>query len=462
MFEQAIREFPVTVYGGLTQYSNTISKARCRIFYKYENRNGTYITDEFAEKLLSSIPYTPVKGIFDEYVEDYTDHGEKRSEGRIYGIVPENPNLAWEKHLDEDGVEREYACVDVLIYTSLYEEANEIVNKAQSMEIFEPSIKGSWKIINGRKMFEFEDGCFLGLQVLGDDVEPCFEGAAFYTLSDLRSSFQEMVEAIKEFSLKLPELNTGGQLKMPGINFKLSDNQKFEALWTLLNTEYNEEDGWVITHVINEVYDEYALVYNYSEASYERVYYTKDDETDSVAITEVKKVFVIDVTEEEMNALNALRMLNGGTYENANAAFEKVSELEEANSNFEQKIEELNNNISTLETEKEQFTAQLSEANEQITSLTEEVNALNSYKTEVENNEKKAVIESYAELLSEEILAEYSAKIAEYSVVDLDKDLAYELKKNNMSVYTKEPAAHRIPKDLERTGIEAILSKYKK
>ena len=155
-------------------------------------------------------------------------------------------------------------------------------------------------------------------------------------------------------------------------------------------------------------------------------------------------------------------MLNGGNYENANVTFEKVADLEEANSNFEQKIEELNNNISTLETEKEQFTNQLNEANEQITSLTEEVNALNSYKTEVENNEKKAVIESYAELLSEEILAEYSAKIAEYSVVDLDKDLAYELKKNNMSVYTKEPAAHRIPKDIERTGIEAILSKYKK
>ena len=99
---------------------------------------------------------------------------------------------------------------------------------------------------------------------------------------------------------------------------------------------------------------------------------------------------------------------------------------------------------------------------EQIEGLTEEVNSLNSYKTEVENAEKNAVIDSYAELLNEEVLAEYQAKIAEYSAIDLDKELAYELKKNNMSVFTKEPSAQRIPKDVERTGIEAILSKYKK
>ena len=82
MIEQIIREFPITVYGNLTKYSDTISKGRCRIFYKYANRNGTYITDEFAEKLLSTIPYTPVKGIYDNFDEDYTDHGNKRSLGR--------------------------------------------------------------------------------------------------------------------------------------------------------------------------------------------------------------------------------------------------------------------------------------------------------------------------------------------------------------------------------------------
>ena len=463
MIEQVIREFPITVYGNLTKYSDTISKGRCRIFYKYANRNGTYITDEFAEKLLSTIPYTPVKGIYDNFDEDYTDHGNKRSLGRIYGIVPENPNLQWEKHLDEDGIEREYACVDVLIFTALYEEAGEILGKAQSMEIYEPSIKGSWKIINGRRMFEYTEGSFLGLQVLGEDVEPCFEGAAFFSLY---SSLKQLVDEIKEYTLKLPEINTGGQSQMfEKLNFKLSDSEKHNAIWNLINPNYNEEGGWTVEYAICDIYDDYALAYNYAEASYERIYYTKNDETNEVSISEKKKVFVIDVTESEMNALNTIRTLNGGTYEKAEEVYSqasKVSELEEQNSTYAQKIEELNENISTLETEKGNFTTQLEEANTNIASLNEEIESLKTYKANIELKEKEEVISSYAELLSEEILASYKEKISEFTAIDLDKELAYELKKNNVSVFSKEQNPGFIPKDEPKTGIEAILSKYKK
>ena len=463
MIEQVIREFPITVYGNLTKYSDTISKGRCRIFYKYANRNGTYITDEFAEKLLSTIPYTPVKGIYDNFDEDYTDHGNKRSLGRIYGIVPENPNLQWEKHLDEDGIEREYACVDVLIFTALYEEAGEILGKAQSMEIYEPSIKGSWKIINGRRMFEYTEGSFLGLQVLGEDVEPCFEGAAFFSLY---SSLKQLVDEIKEYTLKLPEINTGGQSQMfEKLNFKLSDSEKHDAIWSLINPNYNEEGGWTVEYAICDIYDDYALAYNYAEASYERIYYTKNDETNEVSISEKKKVFVIDVTESEMNALNTIRTLNGGTYEKAEEVYSqasKVSELEEQNSTYAQKIEELNENISTLETEKGNFTTQLEEANTNIASLNEEIESLKTYKANIELKEKEEVISSYTGLFGEEILDSYKEKISDFTAIDLDKELAYELKKNNVTVFSKNPNPGFIPKDEPKTGIEAILSKYKK
>lgn len=462
MEEQIIREFPITVYGNLTKYSDTISKGRCRIFYKYANRNGTYITDEFAEKLLSTIPYTPVKGIYDTFEEDYTDHGAKRNLGRIYGIVPENPNLQWEKHLDEDGIEREYACVDVLIFTALYEEAEEILGKAQSMEIYEPSIKGNWEIINGRRMFKFTEGSFLGLQVLGEDVEPCFEGAAFFSLYN---SLQQLINEIKEYTTKLPELNIGGQSKMfEKLNFKLSDNEKHDAIWSLINPNYNEEGGWMIEYAICDIYDDYALAYNYAEASYERVYYTKNDETNEVTINERKKVFVIDVTENEMNALATIRTLNGGTYEKAEEVYaeaEKVPALEEEISTNSQKIEELNESISTLETEKGEFSNKLEEANATITSLTAEVESLNTYKANIELKEKEAVISSYTELLSEEILDSYKEKISDFTAIDLDKELAYELKKNNVTVFSKNPNPGFIPKDEPKTGIEAILSKYK-
>lgn len=100
------------------------------MFYRGKNRNGSYITDDFAKTLISSIPYAPIKGIYSENDKDFTNHGEDRTEGRIYGVVAAEPNFAWEKHLDEDGIEREYACVDALIYTALYQEANDILGKS--------------------------------------------------------------------------------------------------------------------------------------------------------------------------------------------------------------------------------------------------------------------------------------------------------------------------------------------
>ena len=111
---------------------------------------------------------------------------------------------------------------------------------------------------------------------------------------------------------------------MHNITFKLSDNQKYDAIWDLLNTEYNEENGWVVTYMLCEIYDDYALAYNLDSGEYERVYYTKDE--DSVTINKKKKCYVIDVTEEEKVALDNLRKFNNDTYENIDTTFNKVIE----------------------------------------------------------------------------------------------------------------------------------------
>ena len=451
-----IKEFPVTIYGNLKELNPVLSKARCRIFYKYENRNGTYITDEFAQKLISSLPYTPVKGIYDNFDEDYTDHGLKRDLGRIYGIVPENPNFSWEKHLDEDEIEREYACCDVYIFTALYEEASQIVGKSQSMELYPPSIKGDWAIINGKKLFKFEDGCFLGLQILGDDVEPCFEGAAFFTFyNDLKNAIKKLERYSLDSNIK------GGKSEMTKLNFKLSDSQKHDAIWVLLNDKYTEESNWEITYTILDIYDDYALVYSYEAGSYERVYYTKNDETDSVELGARKKCYVIDITEEEKTALEALRAFNGGTYEKIDENIQEINTIKQQNSEFSIKIEELNNTVSTLTTERDTSVENYNNAQAQISTLTNELETLKDYKNSVETQEKEQVIASYSELLNNEILDSYKSKISEYSsATELDKELAYELKKTNLEVFTKTP--QYLPKDTPNTGIEAILAKYKK
>lgn len=192
------KKIPTTFVGeiaeGLTQVSPEISKARLRIFYKGFNRNQGYITDEFAEKLLSSLPYTPVVGIFNDLVKDFGGHNQDQNVAKIYGVVPQDPHFAWEDHLDSDGVMRTYACTDVYLFTGRYDAAKLIPGKQQSMELDTKTIRGDWQVINeyGQEGFVYTDAQFIGLSVLGDDKTPCFEGSAFY---ELVSQFNDFMAA---------------------------------------------------------------------------------------------------------------------------------------------------------------------------------------------------------------------------------------------------------------------------
>ena len=492
-----ITNFPVTVYAQKEKFSDTISRGRCRVFYKGLNRNGTYITDEFAQKLIASAPYTPVKGIYDNDDGDYTDHGQKRSEGRIYGVVPADPNFSWEKHLDSDGEEREYACFDVLYYTALYKEAGEINSKSQSMELYRQTLKGDWKIMDGKKVYVFTEGCFLGLQALGDDVEPCFEGASFYTCED---NILKLLEKYEKRTDIFQHHEQGGNDTMPQITFKVSDSQKYDYLFSLLNPNFNEAGGWTIECVICEVYDEYAVVHNWIDGTFERVYYTKDDVNDSLEITSRERCFIVDINEAEKNALDSLK--GESTYEEiANNITEKdttiaalntqvatlennIATLTEENSQYSTKIEEQENVISTLlterdtarseyetlSTEKENLSQELHNKISDLESSLEQINAekdaLAAYKKENEDTLKKQVIAQYTESLPEDVVDNYLNNLDNYSIEDLDKELTYELKKANPSMFTSKASAPvqalLIPKDEEPNGINSILSRYEK
>lgn len=479
MDKKNLTKFSLSVYGNISAYNEVLSKARVRIFYKYENRNGTYITDEFAEQLISTLPYVPVKGIYDSMEEDYTDHGRERYEGRIYGIVPENPNFAWEKHLDEDGVEREYACADVFLFTGIYKkEALEIVQKAQSMELFADSLDGDWQFINGKKYFVFTKGRFLGLQALGDKYEPCFEGAAFYSIQSLRDSLKEVIEEIEKFELGT-EQNIGGENQM---EFKLSDNQKYNMIWTLLNPNFNEEGGWALQYAVCDVYEGYAVAFNMENQGYERAYYTKNDETDSLSIDKMEACYIVDINEEEKRALQVLHEMNEGTYEKIDEKMtslneevtslnETVDSLKEENENFSQKIEEQNGQISTLEQEKVDVQTELNEAKEnyaaaqsQIESLTETNQELENFKANIILKEKEAVIEHYSTLLDVEVLDSFKEKINDMTKDELDKELAYTLVQSKPTLFSnQEENPGYTPKDDQvPEGIEGILSRYKK
>lgn len=454
--KEKLFNFSGTIYGDLKPYNEVLSLARCRIFYKGANRNGTYITDEFAEKLLSSIPYVPVKGIYDYVEGDYTDHGRERYEGRIYGVVSADPNLKWEEHKDEDGITRLYACVDVLLFTGLYKEAKEIVGKSQSMELYAKSIDGEFRFINGKRYFVYTEGCFLGLQALGEETEPCFEGAAFY---NLQNSFEEFFNQIDEYKLESQKEKNGGK-RMIKINFKLSDGEKLDMLWELLNPNFNEEGGYEIDYFIYNVYDEYAVVRNLEEQQYERVYYTKDDTTDSVLIDKKETCYIVDVNETEKEVLDNMVSVNG-SFEKTQENYEK---LENENSEFSIKIEDQEATISTLKEEKEKVSkdyeevkANYTNALSDIEKLEAEKKELNDYKYSIERAEKENIINQYVEKIDQETLDSFSEKIDEFTKEQLEKELAYTLVLSKPEIFSYEGF---YPKESHKDGIEEILSRY--
>lgn len=473
----------VSTYGNIERISDTLSKCRVRIFYKGMNRNRTYISDDFAQQLIDSLPYAPIKGIFSFVNEDFEDHGEDYTDGRIYGIVPEQINFAWEKHLDNDNIEREYATCDVYLFTGLYPEAKLIPGKPQSMEIFSKTCKGEWKISqeDGLPYFLFTSGSLVGLQTLGTEVEPCFEGAAFFSL------YKEFKNCLKYIDIK-EEKN-----KMDKTIFRLSDNEKWEALFDALNPNFNEEGNWECNCRIISVYDDYALCYDCDSRKNKRVYYTKTD--DAVIIGEILDVFIVDVTETEYNALEAMKSI-GGTYEAAQEAYTNLetqkNEAETKVGEFEKQISELETAQTNYTTEKEQlenkiteFETTINEANEKITEFEKQISELNAekirlenekndiisekeelatFKLNVETEKKTAIIDEFANYLTDEQIDIYKADIDKYTISDFKKEICMAAYEANPTIFSNKEQGLIFTganSDKNESGVMRILNKYK-
>lgn len=466
-----INTFEVSIYGNLVPFEKNplLSLARVRIFYKGLNRNRTFITDEFAEKLISSLPYTPISGIWDE--NDFTDHGESREEGRIYGIVPEQPNGAWEEHLDKDGVSRSYYCCDVVLFTTRYKDAAKIIDKPQSMELYQQSIKGEWVMIDGIKCYRYTDGCFIGLQVLGSDVEPCFEGAGFFAYAN---SLREMIN-ILNYSLN------GGNRQME-LNFKLSDRDKRKCLSELLNPNFNEQGNWEFEYDICDIYDDYAIVFN---GEYFRCYYTKNDEDNSIAIDKLEKAFIVDVSEAELKALNAIKAANGGNFAEIDTKYQSAMDNY---STLKGEKETADATIATLEADKAALqetvnngAATINSLNEQINTLNNEIelgkqnyenitaecNELKEFKANIDKQEKLNEIAKYS-MLSEEVISEFTEKVDNYTINELQNELkiAYVNANANTIFTNNQPNNHLIYSQAQNTdalsGAARLINNHKK
>lgn len=409
--------FIATVYGQLVPLKNSaFSKARCRIFYKGLNRNGSYIDDETAEQMISTLPGTPVIGNFDGDKDDFLGHIWEKEHSIPYGFVPEDMNFKWEMFLDPDGVYRTYACADLVLWTGRYPVASKIVGKSHSMELNPDTMEGEWTEEDGEFVFKITKAEFFGLCVLGDKDEPCFEGSCFYSHINKENNFALLKKELKSLfdsytqnSDSAEENLTGGQ-EMDKENLK-PQHPEMEEEEVLVPEENNSEEE-------NEEKPT-EEVENKEEQNDEE---TGNEETNSEEENE----------EEEESTDND----------------ESVDEVEEIEETEEQKQVEILN-------------SQLSEKDKEIAELKAELDSLKQYKVQKVAEEKEAVLNMYANKFSEEELNTFKEKIEQYeSAIELKKDIALALLDKTVEEEVDTTQFALTSNSEQFSGAELILANY--
>ena len=188
-----------------------MSKCEIKVLYIGENRNRSYISKEVATEMAKTLRGAPIVGYYKEQKEDFADHGEQMvwdDQGihfncltKPYGFVAPDAKVWFQKFNDSDEfgneVQREYLMTTGYLWTGQFKEVQTVVDegKPQSMELDENSLEGHWatNIKNDVEFFIINDAIFTKLCILGDDTEPCFEGASV-TKPIVSSNFSKSVD----------------------------------------------------------------------------------------------------------------------------------------------------------------------------------------------------------------------------------------------------------------------------
>ena len=343
-FDTIILDSPIQEVS-LNGYSDDVgSRLQVAVFTKYGNRNGSYISDEYADSLIASATRgdTPVVGFFDPESQTWASHtGPTLANG--YGYI--ESFIGWKPLQDTDGVTREYAVFSVVLFTKYYEEARKIRGQNQSMELNPETIDGKWIEIEGEEYFAYTKGDMLGLCVIGAH-EPCFSVSTFFSKNDdsYRTQYQKFASLVADLKLHVDEQQNeeGGEQQMDNIENQVlenvepvvednqtqeDENSQFQAAQQEPETEpetvQSEPEAAEPTEyeLLQQKYDELQTTYNELQANYEAA-------QNKVAEFEAAKA-TVETELNQVRAENTQLQATIATYEQqvAEAANVKKAEL---------------------------------------------------------------------------------------------------------------------------------------
>ena len=377
-------------------------RARVRVFSKYGNRNGSYITEQVADQLIESAitKHVPIVGFFDPQSQTWASHtGPTLAHG--YGYVEDF--LGWEPTEDTDGVIRDYAVFSIVLHTEYFEEANKIVGQNQSMELNPKTIQGEWATIDDEEYFIYSFAEMLGFCVIGSN-EPCFSASTFFSKNEEnKTQFEQFSSLLFELRAKVEEAK----------NFKEGGEQPMEenkVVETPVEETVVEETPAVENFENNEepVVEEPAI----EEPAVEEPVTEFEEETPAV----VEEPTVEETSNTEFEALQ-------NDFNELQTSFEalqnELTSAQERIATFEAEIETLNNTNNSLQQE-------LSAA--QATIATYEANAAAE-----ENERKDTLIQDYEKVLSAEEITPIREAVADFSYDELESKLAVIFSRKNLS-----------------------------
>ncbi len=390
--------FSVDLVGQPIKVNSMFSFGRARIFYMGSNPNRSIIEGEAAYKLAASIPGTPIIGLYNYDTEDFEGHGDGQS---AFGFVPLEPNPTWVK-IDENGKEREYLEVDVVVWDGRFEEAKNILseNKSLSMELNPATLKGTMVRRGEHMYYNITNAEFAGITVLGEDVEPCFKDAGFL------NAYSHMVSEYAKYMNNMQENEEGGINHMENIDEVKVD----EVVEPEVNTEETETEV-----VVDEV----------AEAEVEA-------EEESATDVEVVEETTIETDEQPADEVSSEEAPTEETEFAADEDKEDESEEEsddkEDDKEDEKECPECGENPcvckNSCDKEKE-YTLKIAELEAQNESLTQELNAAREALNKYTRKEKLEIISKFSTKLEngEELIASLTEKVDELTKDEIKAEL---------------------------------------
>ena len=364
-----------------------MSKCEIKVLYLGENRNRSYISKEVATEMAKTLRGAPIVGYYKEEKEDFADHGEQvifDDEGikfncltKPYGFVSPDAQVWFQEFEDTDDfgnkIKREYLMTTGFLWTEQFEESKRVIEKGnnQSMELDEKTLDGHWStnVNNGMEFFIINDAIFSKLCILGEDVEPCFEGATI-TAPTVSKTFTKVDDNFRQTLFTMMQ-----DLKFAlegGKNMEIEERKEMEEN-TLEETANVEESSMETIEEVEENTEEDNSVSDIVE-----------DETPSEELAnENSEEDSIDTTIEE----------------NENSLEEEASEESSIS------IDEYNLLKNSYD------------------ELTEKYNELVAFKDAIELKEKESLIDSFY-MLSEEDKKDVKENINKYSKDEIEAKLS--------------------------------------